>query len=90
MVALPWSAAFSPELSAPEDEARNAPQTVWGGKGSNDTGWVDMIATGADLANGTYAYSDLYLDFAPEPRYRISLSRSLSTVQMAIGPLNRS
>ena len=65
MVALPWSAAFSPELSAPEDEARNAPQTVWGGKGSNDTGWVDMIATGADLANGTYAYSDLYLDFAP-------------------------
>ena len=65
MVALPWSAAFSPELSAPEDGARNAPQTVWGGKGSNDTGWVDMIATGADLANGTYAYSDLYLDFAP-------------------------
>ena len=65
MVALPWSASFQPELDAEIEAKKHTQQTVWGGSGSNDTGWIDLVATGADPANGTYAYDDLLLDFAP-------------------------
>ena len=37
----------------------------WGVGGSNDTGWIDFAAEGADQTNGTLAYGDLFLDFAP-------------------------
>lgn len=64
MVTLPWTASIDSELSSIEED-RRATQTFWGGSGSNDTGWIDLVATGADPENGTYAYADLILDFAP-------------------------
>ena len=36
-----------------------------GAGGSNDTGWIELSAEGADPSNGTFAYGDLFLDFAP-------------------------
>ena len=37
----------------------------WGVNGSNDTGWIDLDAVGSDPENGTPAYADLMLEFAP-------------------------
>ncbi len=63
MLALPWAAAPSSDL----DSEKNSDTTprAWGAGGSNDTGWITLEATGADPANGTMAYADMFLDFAP-------------------------
>ena len=63
MLALPWAAAPSSDLDS--EIHSNATPKAWGAGGSNDTGWITLDATGADPANGTMAYSDLFLDFAP-------------------------
>ena len=65
MVMLPWSAYSGADELVSEQDSRQVVQTAWGASGSNDTGWIDLVATGADPANGTYAYSDLFLPFAP-------------------------
>ena len=64
MLALPWSAMTPTGL---EDRAEDNRTTLraWGAGGSNDTGWVSLNAVGADPKNGTMAYADLYMDFAP-------------------------
>ena len=65
MVLLPWSAYSGVNELEPEQETRDVSQAAWGASGSNDTGWIDLVASGADLDNGSYAYSDLFLPFAP-------------------------
>ena len=65
MVLLPWSAYSDVNQLEPEQETRDVSQAAWGASGSNDTGWIDLVATGADPENGSYAYSDLFLPFAP-------------------------
>ena len=65
MVLLPWSAYSDVNQLESEQEIREVSQAAWGASGSNDTGWIDLVATGADLDNGSYAYSDLFLPFAP-------------------------
>ncbi len=64
MVLLPWSSFSDYDLSD-VDDASSASSRVWGAYGNNDTGWVDVIASGANPSNQTYAYGDLFLDFAP-------------------------
>ena len=63
MLALPWAAAPPSDLD--QETLSNATPRAWGAGGSNDTGWITLDATGADPANGTMAYADLFLDFAP-------------------------
>ena len=65
MVLLPWSAYSDVNQLEPEQETRDVSQAAWGASGSNDTGWIDLVATGADPDNGSYAHSDLFLPFAP-------------------------
>ena len=64
MILLPWSAYSSSDLDN-EADSRYAVPGAWGASGSNDTGWIDFSATGANPSNGTYAYGDLFFDFAP-------------------------
>ena len=64
MVLLPWT-SFSDYELLDEDKANTASARVWGSSGYNDTGWIDLEATGADPSSQTYAYSDLFLEFAP-------------------------
>ena len=64
MIFLPWSAYSSYDLENDIDTRYSVPG-AWGASGSNDTGWLDLSATGANPSNGTYAYGDLFFDFAP-------------------------
>ena len=64
MLTLPWSAMSPSNLEDRADDSRITPK-AWGAGGSNDTGWISLDATGADPANGTMAYADLFMDFAP-------------------------
>ena len=64
MVLLPW-ATFSSSNLDDNIESRDSVPGAWGASGSNDTGWIDLSATGANPSNGTYAYGDLSLNFAP-------------------------
>ncbi len=64
MLLLPWASVNGPELTSIDDDSSTSART-WGAMGSNDTGWVDIVATGADPANQTFAYGELSLDFAP-------------------------
>ena len=64
MLTLPWSAMSSNNLEDRDDDNRATPK-AWGASGSNDTGWISLDAIGADPANGTMAYADLFMDFAP-------------------------
>ena len=64
MVLLPWT-SFSDYELLDEDKANTVSARVWGSSGYNDTGWIDLEATGADPSSQTYAYSDLFLEFAP-------------------------
>ncbi|RZD49325.1 MAG: hypothetical protein CXT65_05850 [Methanobacteriota archaeon] len=64
MLTLPWSAMSSNNLADRDDDSRATPK-AWGASGSNDTGWISLDAIGADPANGTLAYADLFMDFAP-------------------------
>ena len=64
MLTLPWSAMSSSNLEGRDDDSRATPK-AWGASGSNDTGWISLDAIGADPANGTMAYADLFMDFAP-------------------------
>ena len=63
MLALPW--AMTPPADLDSEIQSNSTPRAWGAGGSNDTGWVTLDATGADPENGTMAYADWYLDFAP-------------------------
>ena len=47
MVLLPWSSFGDYELDDTEESAYTV-QRAWGSSGYNDTGWVDLIASGAD------------------------------------------
>ena len=64
MLTLPWSAMSSSNLDGRDDDSRATPK-AWGASGSNDTGWISLDAIGADPANGTMAYADMFMDFAP-------------------------
>ena len=64
MLTLPWSAMSSNNLEGRADDSL-ATSKAWGASGSNDTGWISLDAIGADPANGTMAYADLFMDFAP-------------------------
>ena len=64
MVLLPWT-SFSDYELRDDDEVNTVSARVWGSSGYNDTGWIDLEATGADPSSQTYAYSDLFLEFAP-------------------------
>ena len=64
MLLLPWSSFESTNLEENSDFMSTIPG-AWGAGGSNDTGWIELSAEGANPSNGTYAYGDLFLDFAP-------------------------
>ena len=64
MVLLPWSSFEDYELDD-TDESPYTVQRAWGSSGYNDTGWVDLVASGADPTNQTFAYGDMFLNFAP-------------------------
>ena len=64
MLLLPWS-VFEPVELEENNISKNTIPGAWGAGGSNDTGWIELSAEGADLSNGTFAYGDLFLDFAP-------------------------
>ena len=65
MILLPWTAFSDVDKLETEQDNRQASQVVWGASGSNDTGWIDLVATGADPDNGSFAHGDLFLPFAP-------------------------
>ena len=88
MVLLPWSAYSGVNELDSEQEAREVSQAAWGASGSNDTGWIDLVATGADPDNGSYAYSDLFLPFAPGAQisnltFEIAVNGSADITQMS-------
>ena len=64
MLLLPWSSFESTNLEENSDFMSTIPG-AWGAGGSIDTGWIELSAEGANPSNGTYAYGDLFLDFAP-------------------------
>ena len=63
----PWSSFGDHEL-VDSDEPSYTTSRSWGSSGYNDTGWVDLVASGADPSNQTYAYGDMFLDFARSVR----------------------
>ncbi len=70
MLLLPWCsmATSGTEFFSSFDDTspqRSVTSRSWGVNGTNDTGWIDLIADGADPGNGTPAYGDLMLEFAP-------------------------
>ncbi|HIK99990.1 MAG TPA: hypothetical protein EYG14_03360, partial [Candidatus Poseidoniales archaeon] len=65
MIFVPWSAMSTSDINFDEDESPYYSNGIWGAGGSNDTGWIDFVANGANPENGTYAYGDLNLNFAP-------------------------
>ena len=69
MVLLPLgsmtSEVFEIEGLSEKDHLDGVAPRTWGVNGSNDTGWIDMEAVGSDPENGTPAYADLMLEFAP-------------------------
>ena len=70
MILLPWCsmATSGTEFYGSSDDTsqqRSATSRSWGVNGTNDTGWIDLASGGADPANGTPAYGDLMLEFAP-------------------------
>ena len=70
MILLPWcafTASGTVFFGAADDVSlqRNDNTWNWGVNGSNDTGWIDLTALGADPTNETLAYGDLMLEFAP-------------------------
>ena len=65
MIFVPWSAMSTTDINFDKDESPYYSNGVWGAGGSNDTGWIDFVANGANPENGTYAYGDLNLNFAP-------------------------
>ncbi len=64
MLLLPWSSFETQNLEEKSDAMSTIPG-AWGAGGSNDTGWIELSAEGANPSNGTFAYGDLFLDFAP-------------------------
>ena len=70
MILLPLSAmstSLDGSLDVSEDTSlrMDSNSRSWGVNGTNDTGWIDLVASGADPTNGTPAYGDLMLEFAP-------------------------
>ena len=65
MVLLPWSSLVSDELNDNSQNNNLVTQKSWGVGGSNDTGWLELVAEGADPINNTLANGDLFIDFAP-------------------------
>ena len=65
MLLIPWSSLVSEELGGSVQKSNFVVEKSWSEGGSNDTGWLDLIAEGSDPLNNTLAYGDLFLDFAP-------------------------
>ena len=66
MVALMLLMSLGPLLTTPSVSAHAEPSGVtWPLQGSNDTGWVQLDATGADMLTGLQATADWDLAFAP-------------------------
>tara|TARA_B100001093_G_scaffold516803_1_gene596502 strand:+ start:46591 stop:54879 length:8289 start_codon:yes stop_codon:yes gene_type:complete len=66
LVALMVLSSMSPALMvAPVSAHESATDTVWPAEGSNDTGWVQLDATGADPRTGIQASTSWTLEFAP-------------------------
>ena len=65
MLLIPWSSLVSEELGDSVQKSNFVVEKSWSEGGSNDTGWLDLIAEGSDPLNNTLAYGDLFLDFAP-------------------------
>jgi len=66
LAALMVMFSFSPILTSPFVSAEEAGRFAsWPLSGSNDTGWVQLDATGADPMTGTGAYVDFELQLPP-------------------------
>ncbi|MGB1587507.1 MAG: hypothetical protein ACPHJD_01685 [Poseidonia sp.] len=66
MVVLMVLMSMGPLLTTPVVSAHAEPSGVtWPLQGSNDTGWVSLDATGADMLTGLQATADWDLAFAP-------------------------
>ena len=66
LVTVMLLASLGPILYAPSVSAHEtANSTIWPKEGTEDTGWVQLNATGADPFNGTQASADWMLNFAP-------------------------
>ena len=66
LVAIMLCSSVAPMMMVPGVSAHeSANDTVWPKSGSNDTGWVQLDAIGADPTIGTQASADWTLEFAP-------------------------
>jgi hypothetical protein len=66
LVALMLCSSMAPMMALPGVSAHDSiNDTVWPKTGSNDTGWVQLDATGADPLTGAQATADWTLEFAP-------------------------
>lgn len=66
LIALMLCSSMAPMMMAPGVSAHeSAFDTVWPKEGSNDTGWVQLDAIGADPTTGAQATADWTLEFAP-------------------------
>ena len=66
LVAIMLCSSVAPIMMVPGVSAHeSANDTVWPKSGSNDTGWVQLDAIGADPTIGTQASADWTLEFAP-------------------------
>ena len=66
LVAIMLCSSVAPMMMVPGVSAHeSANDTVWPKSGSNDTGWVQLDAIGADPTTGTQASADWTLEFAP-------------------------
>jgi hypothetical protein len=66
LVALMLCSSIAPMMMVPGVSAHETfNDTIWPKSGSNDTGWVQLDATGADSLTGAQATADWTLEFAP-------------------------
>ena len=66
LVALMLCSSVAPMMMIPGASAHeSANDTIWPKSGSNDTGWVQLDATGANPLTGGQATADWTLEFAP-------------------------
>ena len=66
LVVLMVLSSAAPLLATPVASAHeSAGEIVWSPEGSNDTGWVQLDATGADPTTGAQATTSWTLEFAP-------------------------
>ena len=65
LVSIMLIASLGPLLSTPVVSAHSVNNTIWPKEGVEDTGWIQLNATGADPLNGRSATADWMLNFAP-------------------------